>query len=497
MTEPSRRLVAIMFTDIAGYTALMGRDEGRAVRALRSCRQLVRAQVEAFHGTLLEEIGDGALASFDSAVGAVQCAHAIQQQVATDPDYELHIGIHIGDVLVSGSQVLGDGVNVASRIHGLADPGGICISDRVYDDIRNHSEFQPRLLGERELKNVNRRVTVYVMGAPGTAAAPVPGRRRRRWWVAAAAVAAVLLVAAVTGVYQRVAIAALVNVPRVLADDLDQQIGFATSADGTRIAYAVTGSGPPLVSVLTWLTHVERGLGSPIYNPAVSRWSEHHTYVRYDGRGFGLSDRNATDFSVATRLADLEAVIDALGFDRVSLIGLSAGGPITVAYAVAHPEKVEKIVLLSSTANADRVRRANPMLDQIPGLLRTGWVDGNAAAKTMFSSIFAPEAGPLQRQFLHELIEVAADDDTAARFFEQISEPGSNVDELLGQVQAPTLIVHTDGDLLIPIESGGRDLAARIPGSRLVVLESNNHGVPASDPAFELMMHEIEAFLAE
>ena len=134
---------------------------------------MVRAQVEKHGGRLLEEIGDGTLSSFDSAVGAVECAREIQTIVGPDPDYDLRIGIHIGDVLVSGDQVIGDGVNVASRIHGLADPGAICISDRVYDDVRNHPDLAAWPLGERDLKNVNRRVMVYILGSP----VPAPAHR--------------------------------------------------------------------------------------------------------------------------------------------------------------------------------------------------------------------------------------------------------------------------------------------------------------------------------
>ena len=162
----NRKLVAIMFTDIAGYTAMMGENEDRAVAALQRSRTLVDAQVAKYGGTVLDTVGDGTLSSFNSAVSAVECAREIQQEVSADA-FELRIGIHIGDVLVSDNGVVGDGVNVASRIHGLAGPGSIAISDRVYDDVRNHPDLQALALGERALKNVNRRISVYVLAAPG------------------------------------------------------------------------------------------------------------------------------------------------------------------------------------------------------------------------------------------------------------------------------------------------------------------------------------------
>jgi class 3 adenylate cyclase len=123
MPGEARRLVAIMFTDIVGYTALMGEDEERTLRLLARGRDLIRSQLEKHGGRLLEEIGDGTLASFDSAVAAVSCAREIQESVASDPELKFRIGIHIGDVIFKESRVYGDGVNVASRIHGLVTEG--------------------------------------------------------------------------------------------------------------------------------------------------------------------------------------------------------------------------------------------------------------------------------------------------------------------------------------------------------------------------------------
>lgn len=110
MEPGTRRLVAIMFSDIAGYTALMGEDEERAVRALELSRSVVKAQVEKHGGRLLEEIGDGTLSSFDSAVSAVECAREIQAIIGPEPDFDLRIGIHIGDVLIGGDDSSAIGV---------------------------------------------------------------------------------------------------------------------------------------------------------------------------------------------------------------------------------------------------------------------------------------------------------------------------------------------------------------------------------------------------
>ena len=166
----TRKLAAIMFTDIAGYTALMGVDEHKALRVLAQSRALVQGLLPRFHGTLVEDLGDGTLCSFQSAFEAVHCARAIQESLRDDPDLRLRIGIHVGDVIFSADEVIGDGVNVASRIHALAEPGGICVSEQAYDAVRNQPDIRATSLGERRLKNVNRTVKVYVLSAAQPAA---------------------------------------------------------------------------------------------------------------------------------------------------------------------------------------------------------------------------------------------------------------------------------------------------------------------------------------
>jgi len=136
-TVPRRELAAIMFSDIAGYTAIMGRDEQEGLDARAAHRELLRTILPDFNGRLLGDLGDGALSSFHSAIDAVNCARAFQAASANYSQVKIRVGIHVGDVLFSDNTVLGDGVNVASRLVALAPPGGICISERVYEEIRN------------------------------------------------------------------------------------------------------------------------------------------------------------------------------------------------------------------------------------------------------------------------------------------------------------------------------------------------------------------------
>ncbi len=175
-----RKLAAIMFTDIVGYTALMGEDEASALQLLQKNRDLQKSLIQEHKGEWLKEMGDGSLSSFSSAVEAVICALEIQRSLKDDPDLTLRIGIHIGDVVFEKGDVFGDGVNVASRIEPMAEPGGICISDRVYDDIQNKPDIDAVYLGEKELKHVKRPIKVYALTGEGLPKTITPAKVRWR-----------------------------------------------------------------------------------------------------------------------------------------------------------------------------------------------------------------------------------------------------------------------------------------------------------------------------
>ncbi|MCH7575992.1 MAG: tetratricopeptide repeat protein [Candidatus Marinimicrobia bacterium] len=179
MPDSKRRLAAIMFTDIVGYTALMGRDEQLALNVLDRNREILKPIIESANGEWLKEIGDGTLSAFTSAVEAVQCALEIQASLVDDQTLTLRIGIHIGDVVFKDADVFGDGVNIASRLEPLADPGGICISERVFDDIRNQVDIQTRPLGQKNLKGISRPISVYALLLPGQGKHPAPAEEQR------------------------------------------------------------------------------------------------------------------------------------------------------------------------------------------------------------------------------------------------------------------------------------------------------------------------------
>ena len=196
-----RRLVAIMFTDIAGYTALMAGSEARALQAKEQHRALVRPLVERYHGEAIEARGDESLSVFPSALDAVSCAFAIVAELG-DSALRLHLGIHLGDIVLEHGEISGDGVNIASRVCALSEGGELCVSGDIYQALRNQPNIEAKPLGERELKNVGRPIAVYALSGP---AAP-PSVRRAPTSSTAVRVAAavvvglVLLVAAGWGV---------------------------------------------------------------------------------------------------------------------------------------------------------------------------------------------------------------------------------------------------------------------------------------------------------
>jgi len=157
----SRQLAAIMFTDIVGYTALMGRDEEKAFELLKKNRELQKPIIAQFNGSWIKELGDGVLVSFSTVSDAVHAAVKIQQACILSKEYLLRIGIHHGEVVFEQDDIFGDAVNIASRIQAIATPGGIFVSESVHHNVANKKDIFTRFVTEEMLKNVKESVRVY------------------------------------------------------------------------------------------------------------------------------------------------------------------------------------------------------------------------------------------------------------------------------------------------------------------------------------------------
>src|SRR2546421_4864316 len=186
-----------------------------------------------------------------------------------------------------------------------------------------------------------------------------------------------------------------------------QHVRFCTSSDGTRLAYAAVGSGPPLVKAPNWLSHLEYEWSSPIWRHWIEGLSRRHTYVRYDARGCGLSDREPPEISLEASVRDLEAVVDAMNLERFALLGISQGGSIAIAYATRHPERVSHLVLYGAQARGHVMRgHGQKAIDEailVAKLVEVGWGTRNPAFRQVFAHQFLPEAGAELLQAFDEL----------------------------------------------------------------------------------------------
>ncbi len=169
LSSRTHQLAAIMFTDIKGYTALMQRDEVQAIEFRNRHREVFKAVTKKFHGKILQYYGDGTLSTFSSAIDAVRCGIEMQLAFRQEPHIPVRIGIHTGDIVVSKDEIIGDGVNVASRIESLAVAGSVFISEKVYDEVKNQAGIQTLALGVFELKNVYKPMEVFAIANPGLA----------------------------------------------------------------------------------------------------------------------------------------------------------------------------------------------------------------------------------------------------------------------------------------------------------------------------------------
>ena len=275
-----------------------------------------------------------------------------------------------------------------------------------------------------------------------------------------------------------------------------QTLRFCTSLDGTRIAIASIGSGPPLVRAAHWLSHVEYDLQSPVWRSWLTELSRDHSYVRYDQRGCGLSDRDATDLSLDAWVGDLEAVVDSLGLKRFPLFGMSQGGAVAIAYAARHPERVSHLVFAGAYARGSMRRGGNEVArleaQTLVNLIRVGWGRNHPGFREVFSHRFLPRGTPEQLRWWAELEPVTASADVAARTLEVFQQ--IDVSDLARQLSVPTLILHARGDVAVPFDEG-RHLAALIPGARFVPLESDNHVLLDTEAAWPVFLSEIRAFL--
>jgi pimeloyl-ACP methyl ester carboxylesterase len=277
-----------------------------------------------------------------------------------------------------------------------------------------------------------------------------------------------------------------------------QRVQFCRTTDDVRLAYAVSGDGPPLVKAANWLTHLDHDWNSPVWRPWWRALSTHHTLVRYDERGCGLSDWEVDDasFTLEAWVRDLETVVDALGLERFPLLGISQGGPIALTYAARHPERVSHVVVYGTCARAtwsradDAQRRELAALGELIG---TSWGSDYPGFRQVYDARFMPD-GPIEMwRAFDELQRRSASARNAQRLWRAFGY--LDCTEAAATLDVPTLILHSADDRVWSYAEA-EDLHSLVAGSRLVSLDSNNHILQDGEPAFGVFLDEVEAFLA-
>lgn len=275
-----------------------------------------------------------------------------------------------------------------------------------------------------------------------------------------------------------------------------QDIRFCRSADGTGIAYAVHGSGPPLLIDACWLSHLQFDWQSPVWRHYLVELGRFATVIRFDERGHGLSDRDVTDHSLAARIADLEAVADHAGLDRFALLAMAQGGPVSIEYAARHPARLTRLMFYGSYACA--MANATPEEVELDAafsaIIKVGWERPTPEFRRVFTSLMIPGATEEQMRWLDELQRMSVTADTAVLAREQ--RKLADTRHLLAELDLPTLVLHCRGDHMNGFDEG-RFLASQIAGARLVALESDNHILLEDEPAWPVFVREVADFMAD
>lgn len=279
-----------------------------------------------------------------------------------------------------------------------------------------------------------------------------------------------------------------------------QDLRFCKTPDGVTLACALMGSGPMLVRTGTWMSHLECERHEPDTWMTLEALARHHTVLRYDPRGCGLSTRQVQQIDFETLLADFEVVMDRLAPAPAALLGVSCGAPIAIAYAARHPERVSALVILNGFGRAYFSAASPPphLLEEAKLLLaaaRQGW---------------AQEKSPFRQIFLTQMLGAAAHDPEAARLLGErmrlsmtpdVAERHLKVNYSMdvkaqcALVQCPTLVFHARDDQMVLLDQG-RKLAAWIPGARFVILDADTHIPPPANGAGRLFLAETIAFLS-
>ncbi|MET3911409.1 pimeloyl-ACP methyl ester carboxylesterase/DNA-binding CsgD family transcriptional regulator [Bradyrhizobium sp. S3.3.6] len=275
-----------------------------------------------------------------------------------------------------------------------------------------------------------------------------------------------------------------------------QQIRFCASRDGTRIAYGICGNGPPLVWVAHFVHHLNFDWDSPVWRPWISALAERHTLIRYDFRGTGLSDRSGVEFTFEKLVEDFEAVVNASGVRNFALLAMSGGARIVLPFAVQNPDRVSRLVLYGTSPAGPLTAKAPPeRVENMQVQLKAfelGWPQDIPGFGTFLTSLHIPDATAEQARSFNELLRLTTSAANAVALLRTLVE--SDMQDLLPNLRCPTLVFHSRQSAVLPFDDGRR-VAALVPDARFVPLESRNHILLGTEPAWKQFVYELDEFL--
>jgi len=279
-------------------------------------------------------------------------------------------------------------------------------------------------------------------------------------------------------------------------DIAQQQIRFCTSRDGTRIAYAICGQGPPVVWTGHWVRHLEIDWNSPVWRPWRTVLMKGRTLIRYDWRGFGLSDRTGVKFSLEKHVEDLEAVVGAAMLKQFVLFAASGGGMPAVIYTVRHPEQIDRLVLYGGSSRG-RIARGESTeqaaeRQTLLKMIEVGWSNAFPAYDQFFARLHISDASADQLRSYYELLRQTASPDNVVALLQAYFE--SDALDAVPRIRCPTLVMHARQDPMISFDEG-RQIASLIPRARFVPLESRNHILLDTEPAWRQFVGALDDFL--
>ncbi len=276
-----------------------------------------------------------------------------------------------------------------------------------------------------------------------------------------------------------------------------QSIHFATSFDGTRIAWSLAGKGPPLVRAPTWLSHIEYDWQSPVSRHWIGEFTRRHMLLRVDPRGIGMSQWDVEDLSFEAIVRDVEAAVDAAGLQNFAMVGNSGGAAVAIAYAARHPERVNRLFVWGSYCRG-ALRRGEPTAEQIERaqmlrrLAEIGWGSDEPTFRQVFASLLVPGATKDQWLWFTDRMRLCCTGRNAARFLAMMES--IDVQELARQVRCPTLVLHSRHETRNPYEEG-KLTAALVPNAEFVALDSANHILLPDEPAWQQLVAEFRGFV--